>query len=109
HAGTDTPDEALLEDRRDLHLLGDDLLDLVQDALALGPVELLGLTLEEVVDLGQRAVGVHAALGHERLQPRRRVAGRAGGADHQALQLPVMPAPHHPPPLPPAYPRLALD
>ena len=40
------------------------------------PVELLGLLLEQVVDLGPRPVGVEAALGEERLEPRRRVAGR---------------------------------
>src|SRR5262249_7132516 len=69
------PDESLLEDRRDHRLIGDDLLDLVEQGLTLLPVELLGLLLEEVVDLRQRAVRVQATLGEERLQPPRRVAG----------------------------------
>src|SRR5262249_14883580 len=49
------PDEPLLEDRGHQHLVGDDLLDLVQLRLPLLAVELLLLTLEQVVDLGQRA------------------------------------------------------
>src|SRR5215831_20996190 len=79
------PDEPLLEDRRDHRLIGDDLLDLVERGFTLLPVELLGLLLEEVVDLRQRAVRVQAALGEERLEPRRRIAGRTGRADQQAL------------------------
>src|SRR6185436_12518425 len=85
------PDEPLLEDRGYQHLVGDDLLDLMQLRLALLAIELLRLALEQVVDLGQRAVRVEAALGEERLEPRRRVAGRSGRADEEPLQLLLMP------------------
>src|SRR5437660_11473882 len=90
----DAPDEALLEDRRHQRLIGDDLLDLMEQGFALLSIELLGLLLEEVVDLGQRAVRIEAALGEERLEPRRRVAGRAGRADQEPLQLLLVPGGH---------------
>src|SRR5438128_1861953 len=88
------PDEALLEDRPHQRLIGDDLLDLMEQGLALLAVELVGLLLEEVVDLGQRAVRVKPALGEERLEPRRRVAGGAGRADEEPLQLLLVPRGH---------------
>src|SRR5437764_13949558 len=93
-ARADAADEALLEDRRHQHVVGDDLLDLLQQRLALAAVELPGLPLEEIVHLRQRAVSVQPALGHERLQTGGRVAGGAGGADQQAAQLLVVPAAH---------------
>src|SRR5215467_12813201 len=88
------PDESLLEDRRDHSLIGDDLLDLVEERFTLLPVELLGLLLKQIVDLRQRAVRVETALGEERLEPGRRVAGRAGRADQQAFQLLLVPRGH---------------
>ena len=45
------PGEGLLEDRGGQHLIGDDLLDLVQQRLALAAIHLVGLPLEEIVDL----------------------------------------------------------
>src|SRR3989454_11682817 len=88
------PDEALLEDGRDEHLVGDDLLDLAEQGLALLPVELLGLAREEMGDLRKRAVRVEAALGDERLEPSRRVARGAGRADEEPLQLLLGPRGH---------------
>ena len=103
HARADAPDEGLLEDRRrPCTWSRDDLLDLVEQRLALLAVELLGLALEEIVDLGQRAVGVDAVLGRRtaraappRCRPRRwrrstrpvqlllAPAGHEGGALHR--------------------------
>ena len=51
HARAHAPDESQLEDRRDHHLVGDDLLDLVEQRLALLRGRAPGLALEEIVDL----------------------------------------------------------
>ena len=68
--------------------LVDDLLDArCSSRGALGHVELDRLLGEQRVDLGIVAIGVGAALDHERLQTRRRVAERAGGALDDVLQL----------------------
>src|SRR4029453_12685439 len=85
------PDEPLLEDRGHQHLVGNDLLDLMELRLALLAIELLRLALEQVIDLRQRPVRVEAALGEKRLEPRRRVAGRAGRTDEEPLQLFLLP------------------
>src|SRR5882672_899853 len=64
------PGEGLLVERRDEHALGDDLLDLVQQALTFLAIQLIRLPLEEIFDLGKDAVRVGAALGEEGLDPR---------------------------------------
>ena len=51
-------------------LLVQDALELVQQRLALLAVELAGLAAEEVVHLGQRAVGERAVLRDEQLDRR---------------------------------------
>src|SRR2546421_325709 len=96
------PDEALLEERRGGHAIRDDLLDLMEQGLALLAVQLLRLALEQIVDFGQRAVRVGAALGEKRLEPRGGVARRACRADEESRQLLLSPrgekggALHHP-------------
>src|SRR5215468_6562785 len=66
-ARADAPQEGQLVDRHEHRPVVHDLLDLVEHGLALLPVELLRLTQVQVVDLGHRARGVDAALGHEGL------------------------------------------
>src|SRR5438132_13243980 len=65
HAGPDADREAEVIDRRLGDLLVQDLLDLVQQRLALLSVQLARLPSEEVVDLGQRTVREGAVLRHE--------------------------------------------
>src|SRR5207245_6850083 len=65
-----------------------------EQRVALLYIETLSLLLEKVVNLRQRAVRIEAALGEERLEPRRRVAGRAGRADQEPLQLLLVPGGH---------------
>src|SRR2546421_5258605 len=64
HAGPDADREAEVIDRRLCDLLVQDLLDLVQQRLALLSVQLARLPSEEVVDLGQRTVREGAGLRH---------------------------------------------
>src|SRR5215470_10960658 len=64
--GTDAPDERVLVDWHLGHAIVEDLLDLVQQRLPFLWVELAGLTLEEDLDLGDHAGGVHPAFTHVR-------------------------------------------
>ena len=78
-------DEPVLPDRREHHPVVEDALDLVQHLLALLPVELPRLALEEILHLRQHAVGVGAVLRRDALDARGRVAARALRAEHDAL------------------------
>src|SRR5439155_2059434 len=62
HARADTPDERQLVERDVRHPVVEDLLDLVEQRLALLHVELADLTLEEILDLGDDAGRVGATL-----------------------------------------------
>src|SRR5215470_17217450 len=75
--GAHASNEAILPDLDKYHLVADDLLDLVQHLLALLAVDLLGLALEEILDLRQDAVRVAPLLRGERLHARGRVAAGA--------------------------------
>jgi hypothetical protein len=59
----------------------------MKGGLALGPVELSGLLPEEAVDLGIPPVGEGAAGDRVRLEPRGRVARRAGKDLDQVAEL----------------------
>ena len=63
----------------------------MHEGLALPEIELARLSREEVVDLGQRAVGVDAALGRVRLQPRGGVAHDGGDVHDDPAQLLLAP------------------
>src|SRR6266545_1733568 len=65
HAGPEPAGKAQVVDGRLGRLLLEDALHLEQERLALLPVQLLGLTAEEIVNLGQRAEGEGAVLGDE--------------------------------------------
>src|SRR4030095_12071963 len=72
HPGPEGADEAILPDRRDVHPVGEDSLDLVQHVFALLAIHLLNLLGEECLDLGDRAVGVEALGSGGGLDPPRR-------------------------------------
>src|SRR5262245_64252666 len=76
-----------LPDGRVHDLVVHELLDLDEDRLALLPVQLGGLLLEESVDIGVAAVGIDPLRVHERLQARGRVAQRRGAAPDQVAKL----------------------
>src|SRR5690242_4143319 len=77
-ARPDAVQGAQVHDRREHHAVDRELLDLVQQRLALRGVALRRLLAEKLVDVGISAVGV-AALGlDEGLDAARRVAGVAG-------------------------------
>src|SRR5258708_10639096 len=80
HTRAHTADEAVLPDGSEDLLLVQGALDLVQKLLALLAVRLAGLPLEEVLDLGQHARGVAAALDGQAGQARGLVAPRAAAA-----------------------------
>src|SRR5262249_42001168 len=88
HARADAVQPPKLPDWRVHDLLVDELLDLVEDRLALLPVQFRGLLLEEPVDVGIAAVCVDPLRVHERLKARRRVPERGRTAlDHVAELL----------------------
>src|SRR5213594_4021483 len=91
HARADAPDERQLVDRDVGHPVVEDLLDLVQQRLALLHVQLAHLALEEILDLGDDAGRVGAALAHVRLEPRGGVGAGAADADDHVLELAVAP------------------
>src|SRR5919201_4736770 len=62
HAGPDAPEERELVDRHVQHAVVHDLLDLVQQRLALLAVELARLPLEEILDLGHDTRRIDAVL-----------------------------------------------
>src|SRR5207245_10160869 len=87
HARADAPDERQLVDRDVRHPVVEDLLDLVQQRLALLHVQLPDLTLEEILDLGDDAGRISPTLADVRLQPRRRISTRAADPHAHALAL----------------------
>src|SRR5215510_659583 len=82
--GSHAANEPILPDRDKYHLVGEDLLNLVQHLLALLAIALPGLALEEILDLGHDTVGVAAFLRGERLHTSGRVATGAQHAHHDA-------------------------
>src|SRR5438105_6642479 len=91
HTRPHAPDERQLVERDVERLVGDDLLDLVDELLALLRIELLRLPREEIVDPGMRAVGVDAVLRHVWLEPRGRVPEGGGDDEDHAVQLLLLP------------------
>src|SRR3989442_4832555 len=91
HARADAPDERQLVDRDVGPPVVEDLLDLVQQRLALLHVQLPDLTLEEILDLGNDAGRIGGPLAGVRLEPRRRIATRAADADDHVFELAVAP------------------
>src|SRR5256712_4412269 len=91
HARADAPDERQLVDRDVGHPVVEDLLDLVQQRLALLHVQLPDLTLEEILDLGDDAGRISPTLADVRLEPRGRIATRAADADDHVFELAVAP------------------
>src|SRR4029077_409471 len=87
HPRADSAGPDVLEDRRDPHALVHDLLDLVQERLALLAIGLAGLPLVEVVDVGVAAVGVGALARIELGHPRGGVAVEGARADADSLRL----------------------
>src|SRR4029077_2467812 len=79
HPRADAPEEGQFVDRHVHRAVLHDLLDLMEHGLALLPVELAGLTLEEALDLRDLPRGIDAALGRVDLDAGGRVAG--GGAE----------------------------
>src|SRR5260370_26458868 len=88
----DRVDEGELPDRRGERAPGDELLDLVQDRLALGMVQLGRLLLEQLVDVGVAAVNISATLDDKGRETRRRVAEGAAAALDQVLEALVRPS-----------------
>src|SRR5437667_320171 len=82
-----TDQERRLEERQVHRLLVHELLDLVQDRLALLSVQLAGLLAEEPVDIGIPAVREHALGDDERLDARGRVAERGAALAMEVLEL----------------------
>src|SRR6516162_8931073 len=86
--GPGAVEKAELPDRREHHLLVDELLHLSEDRTALFLVEFVGLLRIERVDVGVAAIGEGAALDGERGHPGRRIAERAArAADRPAAVL----------------------
>src|ERR1700730_6416394 len=88
---TDAPEEGQLVNRHVHRAIVHDLLDLVQQALALLPVQLARLALEEGLDLRDLAGRVDAALGRVHLDAGRRIAGGCAQAHDHAPQLVLAP------------------
>src|SRR5439155_23339376 len=84
-------DEAVLPDRREDDVVGEDALDLVQHLLAPLAIHLLQLPGEPRLDVRQAAVGAGAAARRVRFEARGRVAGGAGGADEEVADLLLAP------------------
>src|SRR5437660_2153997 len=80
-------DEGQLPDRRVNRLVVEELLDLVQERRALLLIQLGGLLLEKLVDVGVVAIGISAALDDIGLQAGRGVAERAAAALNDVLEL----------------------
>src|SRR5205823_15000628 len=87
----DAPEERQLVDGYVQHPVVHDLLDLVEQGLALLSIQLAGLPLEEVLDLRHHARCVDAVLAHVDLDARRRVPGGRAEAHDDALELVLAP------------------
>src|SRR5712692_9494135 len=83
HARADPAEAGDQPDRREHHLVVDELLDAVQGGLAAFDVEVARLLAEEAVDVAVASGRVGAAAGHEGLDPRGRVAEGAAAALHE--------------------------
>src|SRR6266508_3362414 len=94
-----------MQDLTPSRLLLEDALHLEQERLALLPVQLFGLTAEEIVNLGQRAEGEGAVLGDEGLEPRGRVARDPADRQHDTVELLLPPRGHEGPALHRAHAR----
>src|SRR5215831_1941070 len=73
HAGPERADARLLPDRRVHHLLVDELLDPVEDHLALAAVDLAGELSHQPLDVRIGPVGEGTGRRHEGVEPGRRV------------------------------------
>src|SRR4030095_12476522 len=91
HSRSEGADESVLPDRGEHDALVQDLLDLMQQLLALLAVELLGLALEEILDLGEDAVRVPAIFRGQALDASGRVAACALHAQYDAAELLLRP------------------
>src|SRR6266849_8824974 len=109
HARTDPLQEGELPDRKDHGLVVDQLLDAMEERLALLRVELTRLLLEEPVDVGVSPVGVGATRDGERLDPGGRVAEDTAQPVDNVLQLLFPIRLEKPRPLERAKPRLDTD
>src|SRR5262249_37128933 len=74
HARADAGHGAQLVDGYVHDVIVQDALDLVEQGLALRAIHLVGLTLEQILDLGEDAVRVEPDPGHIGLEPGRRVS-----------------------------------
>src|SRR5213593_3724090 len=108
-ARTHSLQEGQLPDRKDHGLVVDQLLDAMEERLALLRVELTRLLLEEPVDVGVSPVGVGAARDGERLDPGGRVAEDAAQPVDDVLELLLLIRLDEPRPLERAKPRLDAD
>src|SRR5580765_8205476 len=91
HLGSHAANEPILPDRSKYDAITQDLLDLMQHLLTLLPVELLGLALEEILDLRQDAIRVAPFFRREALDASGRVAAGALRAHHDPAQLLLAP------------------
>src|SRR6266404_4664579 len=105
HPGPHPDRKAQVIDRHLDDLLLEDALDLVEQGLTLLAVQLAGLAAEEIVHLGQRAVGERSALGDERLEPGGCIAGDAADGQDYPMELLVAPRRHERPALHGAHTR----
>src|SRR5262245_979638 len=82
HALADAIELHVLIDGRMSRLLVEDPLDLVEERLALLPIELLRLALKELLDLRDDAIRIRPAACNVRLESCRRVPGRGRGSQN---------------------------
>src|SRR5215831_12297143 len=87
HPGPDPPDEAVLPDRGEDLALVQDPLDLEEQLLALLPVDLARLALEQVLYLGQDTVRILTALDGHALDAGGGIAACPLRAQHDAAEL----------------------
>src|SRR6266852_3185065 len=109
HARTHALQERELPDGQDHGLVVDQLLDSMEQRLALLRVELTCLLLEEPVDVGVSPVGVGATRDHERLHPGGGVAEDAAQPVDDVLQPLLLIRREEPRPLERAKPALDAD
>src|ERR1700720_2008030 len=84
---SDTAQSGQLPDRRGDHPLMHELLDFLQQRLALLMVEFGRLLLKQRIDIGIAVIGVGTTLHRERLEAGRGVAERGAAAHDQILEL----------------------
>src|SRR5712692_9369196 len=86
-ARSDPHQRAEVHDGREHHAIDGELLDAMQQGLALGLIAFPGLLQEQLVDIGISAVRVAPLLVDELLDAGRRVARVSHGGDEQPAQL----------------------